>query len=75
MSEYIALIIALGLINPIIEELFWRLYIRNIVKQSAFTLIYTEIHFAAYHWFTMTFLFNQIIGTASFFLVFIFGIA
>ena len=74
MLEYIGLAFALGIVNPIMEEVFWRGYVKKVVKNSWYTMVFIELHFAAYHWFTMTYLFNPLIGTVTFFGVFLFGI-
>ena len=73
-NSFIGILIVLGFVNPICEELFWRVFTKKCLVDSVLTLIFTEFHYAIYHFFTVTYLFNSTLGLLAFVGILVVGI-
>lgn len=53
MPYLLSLGVVFGVINPVVEEIYWRIFLRKTYKDNIFSLILINISYCSYHFFVV----------------------
>lgn len=53
MPYLLCLGVVFGVINPVVEEIYWRIFLRKTYKDNIFSLILINISYSSYHFFVV----------------------